>query len=101
MPIAWYPRVDVERRPGDVRALVDEQVRGGGADVVGVDVAMERGALLDDRLHRREAGDRARGERAHRAGRDRVDADVLLAEVPGEVLDATSRASAFATPITL
>ena len=48
-------------------------------------VAVQRRALLDDRLHRREAGDRARGERAHRPGRDRVHADVLLPEVPGEV----------------
>src|SRR5438094_2651875 len=47
---------------------------------------MERRALLDDRLHRREACDRAGGQRPDRPGRDGVDADVLLAQVPREVL---------------
>src|SRR5439155_1164218 len=47
---------------------------------------MERRALLDDRLHRREACDRAGRQRPHRPGRDGVDADVLLPQVPREVL---------------
>ena len=46
---------------------------------------MERRALLEHVLHRREARDRARGERPNRPGRDRVDANRLLAEIPGEV----------------
>src|SRR5947199_24458 len=81
------PAVDVQRGPRDVLRAVPQHVRGCGADVLGVDVAVERRALLHDRLHRRETGDRPRGERAHRAGRDRVDAYVLLAQIPGEVLD--------------
>ena len=85
MPIAWYPQSTYSVVAGHVARVVREQVRGGGADVVGVDRAVQRRALLDDRLHRREAGDRARGERAHGPGRDGVHADVLLAEVPGEV----------------
>src|SRR6266545_6800579 len=79
--------VDVQRRRGDVLRSVREQVRGSGGDVLGVDVAAERGPLLDDRLDRREAGDRARGERAHGTGGDCVDADVLLTQVPREILD--------------
>src|SRR5438876_943137 len=77
------PRVDVERRPGHVAGLVGEQVRRRGAHVVGRDVAAERRPLLDDRFHRRETRNRAGGERPHGAGRDRVDADVLLAGVAG------------------
>src|ERR671923_35487 len=72
--------VDIQRRPGHVSRRVGEQERGRGAHVVGGDVAMERRALLDDCLHRREARDRPRGQRPHRAGRDRVHADVLPAE---------------------
>ena len=85
IPIAWYPESTYSVVPVTFLRVVREQVGGRRADVVGVDVAVQRRALLDDRLHRREAGDRARRERAHRAGGDRVDADVLLAEVPGEV----------------
>jgi hypothetical protein len=39
--------------------LVREEVRGGRAAVVRLDLAVERRALLEHRLHRREAGDRA------------------------------------------
>src|SRR5205085_6005936 len=77
--------VHVEGGPRDVLGAVAEQIGGGRADVVRADVTVERRALLDDRLHRREAGDGTGGERPHRAGRDRVDADVLLPEIPGEV----------------
>ena len=49
---------------------------------------MERRALLEHLLHRREAGDRAGGEGAHRPRRDGVDANAALAEVPGEVAHA-------------
>ena len=83
-PSSGTPRRRTASSP-DVLRGVREEIRGRCADVVRVDLASERRALLDDRLHRREAGDRARGERSHRAGRDRVDADVLLAEVPGQV----------------
>jgi hypothetical protein len=77
--------VDVERRPAEVACLVRQQVGGRGPAVLGLDLAVQRGALLEHRLHRREAGDGARGERADRARGDRVDADVLEAEIPGEV----------------
>src|SRR5581483_1126701 len=63
------PRVDVERRRRHIPCVVRQEVRGGGPDVVGGDVAVERSALLDDCLHRRKAGDRARGERPDGAGR--------------------------------
>src|SRR5947207_2705255 len=49
--------VDVQRRAGHVARAVAEQVGGRRADVVGRDVAAQRRALLDDVLHRREAGD--------------------------------------------
>src|SRR5918996_3818996 len=71
-------RVDVERRPGHVPRVVGEQVRGGRTDVVRVDVPAKRRAFLDDRLHGREAGDRARGKGANGSRRDRVHAYVLL-----------------------
>ena len=49
--------VDVQRRAGHVARAVAEQVGGRRADVVGRDVAVQRRALLDDVLPRREAGD--------------------------------------------
>src|SRR3954452_13239887 len=79
--------VDVQRGTRDVPRRVAQEVAGRRADVLRLDVAAKRRALLDDRLHRRKAGDRTRGERTHGAGRHGVHADVPLAEVPGEVLD--------------
>src|SRR2546421_6953102 len=79
------PAVDVQRRRGDVLRVVREQVRGRSPHVVGLDVAVQRRALLDDRLHRQEAGDRARGQRPHRPCRYGGHPDVLLAEIPREV----------------
>src|SRR4051794_36479857 len=52
------PAVDVEGRARHVARLVAEEVGSRRADVLGVDVTVERRSLLDDRLHRREAGDR-------------------------------------------
>src|SRR4029077_13568621 len=80
--------VDVQRRTRDVARSVAEEECAGRADIVRAHMSMERGALLDDVLHRREAGDRTGRERAHRSGGDRVHADVLLAEIPGEITDA-------------
>ena len=79
------PGVDVQRRAGYVAGILREEVGGRGAAVLGVHMAVQRGALLEHLLHRREARDRPGRERSHRAGRDGVDADVRLAQIPGEV----------------
>src|SRR6185437_7929128 len=72
--------VDVQRRPRHIDGTIAQEVGPRGPDVVGRDVATQWRALLDDVLHGGEAGDRAGGERPYGAGRDGVDADVLLAE---------------------
>jgi hypothetical protein len=77
-------RIDVARGRGHVAYVPGEQVGSRDPDVVRGDVPVER-TPLDDRLHRREAGGRAGSEGPHRAGGDRVHADVLGAEVPGQV----------------
>ena len=100
MPIAWYPLSTYSVVPVTFSRASASRYAAARADVLGVDVPVQRRALLDDRLHRREARDRARGERAHRACGDRVHADVLLAEIPREVAHGASSV-AFATPITL
>src|SRR5439155_21032217 len=44
------PGVDVQGRARDVAGIVGEEEAGSGADIVRIDVPVQRGALLDDRL---------------------------------------------------
>ena len=86
-PHGVIPGVDVQRRAGHVASVIREQIGRSGAAVVGFDRPVERRPLLEHRLHRREAGDRARRKRAHRPCGDRVDADALEPQIPSQIAD--------------
>ena len=86
--MAWYPASTYSVVPDTFAASSERRYAAAAPQSSDLDLAMERRALLEHRLHRREARDRACRERAHGARRDRVHADVLEPEIPGEVADA-------------
>src|SRR5712691_2470808 len=77
--------VDVNGFAGYTGAGVGEEEGGGGADFGGVDVALQRGPLGLHLEHVAETGDAARGQRFDGTGGDGVDANILGAEIVGEI----------------
>src|SRR5690348_4808930 len=79
--------VDVDGFAGDTAGEVGGEVGGGVADFSLLGVAVERGAFSVGLQHVGEASDAARGQGLDRPGGDGVDANVLPAEIGGEVAD--------------
>src|SRR5882724_2221646 len=77
--------VDVDGFTGDAGR---EKECGGGADFASVNVAAERSAFGVALEHVAEAGDAAGGERFEWTGGDSVDANILGAEIAGEITNA-------------
>src|SRR5882724_12934099 len=80
--------IDVNSFTGDAGAAGREEECGGGADFASVNVAAQRSAFGVALEHVAEAGDAAGGERFERAGGNGVDANILGAEIAGEITNA-------------
>ena len=77
--------IDVMDLAGDAARQVGEQIDGGVADLVDGHVAAQRRVVLVPLQDVAEVADAGRRQRLDRPGRDRVDADVLAAEIGGEI----------------
>ena len=73
--------VDVERRGGDVLRVVREQVGGRSADIVGVDMAVQRRALLESRLLEVQGEWQQQDAVMHLIARRLIDRTTLLGEL--------------------
>ena len=73
---------------GHARGQVGQQVQARAAHVVQGDVALERAVVLVPLEDIAEIADARGGQGLHRAGRQRVDADVLLAQVHRQIAHA-------------
>src|SRR5690606_11990199 len=77
--------IDVMNLAGDAARQVAQEIEAGAADVVDRDVALERRIVLVPFQNVAEIADPGGGERLDRPGRYGVDADLLAAEVDGEI----------------
>src|ERR1700679_3585079 len=68
---------------GDARRHVAEQINRGVADMLVLDGLAQRTVMLVPAEHRARLADHRTGQRAHRPGRDRVDADAVAAQMGG------------------
>src|SRR6185437_14048957 len=80
--------IDVMDLAGDARAQRAQQIKAGAADLFERDVALQRRVVLVPFEDVAEIADARRGERLDRAGRDRVDANALAAQIDGEIAHA-------------
>src|SRR5947207_12574828 len=80
--------IDVNGFAGDAGSAGREEECGGGADFASVDIAAERSAFGVALQHVAEAGNATGGECFKWTGGDSVDADILGAEVAGEITNA-------------
>jgi len=90
--------VDMRDFAGHAARQVGQEKYGGLADVVQADVAAQRGVVFIPLQNVAEIADAGGGECLDRAGGNRVDADILDAEIGGQT-EASS--AALASPITL
>src|SRR6266852_6108710 len=80
--------IDVVHLPGDPGRQIAQQINPGAADILDRDVALQRRIELVPFEDVVEIADPRGGQRPDRTGRDRVDPDVVAAEIDGEILDA-------------
>src|SRR3546814_3823818 len=73
---------------GDAGRQVGQQIEAGAADLRNADVLAQRRVQLVPLEDMAEIADAGGGQRLDRPGRDRVHADVLVAEIGGEVAHA-------------
>src|ERR1051326_6155478 len=77
--------IDVMDLAGDAARQIAEQIQRGPADLVDRDGAPQRRMAVLEIEHQPRLGDAGAGERAHRPGRNGVDADAGRAEIRCEV----------------
>src|SRR6185437_8335018 len=80
--------VDEVHLAGDAARQVAEQIGGGAADLVERDVELERRLRLVPLEHGPGVADGRAGQRAHRAGGNRVHADAVAAEIGSQIAHA-------------
>src|SRR5882757_7153459 len=80
--------IDVNSFTGDAGAAGREEECGGGADFASVNVAAQRSAFGVAFQHFAKAGDSPGSEGFNRAGGNGVDANILGAEIAGEITNA-------------
>src|SRR6185312_3208879 len=80
--------IDVMHLAGDAGAEVAQEIEPGAADILDRHVALQGRIVLVPFEDVAEIADPRSGQRLNGPGRDRVDADVLAAEIDGEIAHA-------------
>src|ERR1035441_7274054 len=84
-PHDLIPAVHVKDLAGNGGGAIAGEEQAGGAQILGQDVALALRVVFVVLEHLVEAANAPRGQRVHRAGADAVDADLLRAEIVGEI----------------